>query len=60
MFSLLSRIEAVCVALATTGAIAALYGFDLLPIDRIGLYADLGAGALALIHSVRHRKGKHD
>ena len=64
---LLHRLELMCVTIATAVATGTFKGLDDrmseivgLPVDRIGVYADIGAGALAF-HSWNHkRKGKHD
>jgi hypothetical protein len=54
----------VLVATATTGAVAGLRGITVpgVPIDRIGMLADIGAGCWALTHALHHRYAhkKHD
>lgn len=54
---LVHKIEAACIALATGGAVSGLHDVRPLglPVDRAGMYADLGAGGFALAHWVRGR-----
>lgn len=55
---LLHKIEAGCIAVATGGAASGLHGIRPLgvPLDRAGMYADLGAGSFALAHWLNHRR----
>ncbi|HWX87566.1 MAG TPA: hypothetical protein VNX67_05280 [Solirubrobacteraceae bacterium] len=52
------RADALCVTTATLGALASAFGLTdwlPLPVERIGVIADIGAGAFAACHAIRHR-----
>ena len=64
---LLHRLELLCVSVATTVATGTFKGLNDrlseivgIPVERLGVWADLGAGILAFYHWHKHRKdGKH-
>jgi hypothetical protein len=59
---LLRRVEVACVTIATTVATGSFRGFDNhlseivgVPVDKVGIVADIGAGGLAFHHWYSHK-----
>ena len=64
---IIKRLEAVCVLLATTAASGTFHNINEwitralnlpIPMDKIGVFADLGAGSIALWHHLHHKRHK--
>jgi hypothetical protein len=57
----ISRLEALCVTVATVVALGGLGGvtdrMDVIPVDKVGAVADIGAGLIALRHALKHARG---
>jgi hypothetical protein len=67
MNHLLHRLELLCVSIATTVASGTFKGINDrlseivgIPIERLGVWADLGAGILAFYGWYKHRKEAKD